>query len=92
MIANPHLRRSFVRSLEIIGEATKNISRDLKDEHPEIEWKKIAGMRDKLIHYYFGVDWDVVWDVIKNKLPIYKQQIEAMLLKPNEQEKHPSLR
>ncbi len=59
VVGDPHLRRSFVRSLEVIGEATKNLSKDLKDDHPEIEWRKITGMRDKLIHYYFGVDWDI---------------------------------
>lgn len=79
VVGDPHLRRSFVRSLEVIGEATKNLSKDLKDDHPEIEWRKITGMRDKLIHYYFGVDWDIVWDVVKNKLPTFKRQIEALL-------------
>lgn len=80
MIHDPHLQRSFIRSLEVVGEATKNLSKDLKDKHPEIEWRKIAGMRDKLIHYYFGVDWEVVWDVVKNKLPALKRQIEALIL------------
>jgi uncharacterized protein with HEPN domain len=80
MIAgDPHLRRSFVRSLEVIGEATKNLSQDLKNEHPEIDWRKIIGMRDKLIHYYFGVDWDIVWDVVKNNLPTFRRQIEVLL-------------
>jgi len=79
VINDPHLQRSFIRSLEVIGEATKNLSKDLKDNHPEIEWRKIAGMRDKLIHYYFGVDWDVVWDVVKNKLPALRTQIEGLI-------------
>jgi len=80
VIHDPHLQRSFIRSLEVVGEATKNLSKDLKDKHPEIEWRKIAGMRDKLIHYYFGVDWEVVWDVVKNKLPSLKRQIESLIL------------
>jgi uncharacterized protein with HEPN domain len=80
VIHDPHLQRSFIRSLEVVGEATKNLSKDLKDKHPGIEWRKIAGMRDKLIHYYFGVDWEVVWDVVKNKLPALKRQIEALIL------------
>jgi len=79
VINDPHLQRSFIRNLEVIGEATKNLSKDLKNNHPEIEWRKIAGMRDKLIHYYFGVDWDVVWDVVKNKLPAFKRQIKGLL-------------
>ena len=61
------LKRACVRSLEVIGEAVKNLPEDFKDEYPELEWKKIAGIRDKLIHHYFGVDWDIVWDVIQNK-------------------------
>lgn len=72
------LRRAVERSLEIIGEAVKNISPHMKQLHPEIEWKSIAGMRDKLIHHYFGVDYSLVWDVIQNKLPTVGQQIEQL--------------
>ena len=79
VINDPYLHRSFIRSLEVIGEATKNLSKDLKDNHPEIEWRKIAGMRDKLIHYYFGVYWEVVWDVVKNTLPTLRTQIEGLI-------------
>ena len=64
------LQRGIVRSLEIIGEASKNVSDDLKAEHPEIEWKLIAGMRDKLIHHYFNVNWRIVWDVLIREVPI----------------------
>ena len=66
---NPVLQRAFSRSLEIIGEAVKNLSDDIKRRHPEIDWRGIAGLRDKLIHHYFSVDWDVVWDTIKRELP-----------------------
>ena len=62
------LKRAIPRSLEIIGEAAKNISDNLKNKHPDIEWRKITGLRDKLIHAYFGIDWDIVWDVLKNRL------------------------
>ncbi len=79
VIENPNLRRSFPRSLEVIGEAAKNLSHDLKKHHPEVEWGQIVGMRNKLIHYYFGVDWEIVWDVVKNELPTLKGQIEALL-------------
>ena len=60
---------AVVRNLQIIGEAVKNIAADFKKEHANIEWKKIAGLRDKIIHHYFGINWDIVWDTAKNKLP-----------------------
>lgn len=63
-LQNETLRRAFVRSIEIIGEATKNIPDELKQKYSHIEWKAIAGMRDRLIHDYFGIDYDIVWDVV----------------------------
>ena len=63
------LIRAYARSLEIIGEASKKIPSSFKKKHPEIEWKGMAGMRDKLIHDYFGIDLEIVWDVIQSKLP-----------------------
>ena len=57
------IKRAFLRSLEIIGEAVKKIPEDVKIKIPDIEWKKIAGLRDVLIHHYFGVDYETVWDV-----------------------------
>ena len=79
LVKDEVLKRACARSLEIIGEAVKNLSPEFKRRHDEIEWKKIAGLRDKLIHYYFGVNWDIVWDVIKNKLPELRQTIESAL-------------
>ncbi len=67
---------AVIRNLEIIGEAVKNLSTTFKQKYKDIEWKKIAGMRDKIIHFYFGVNWDIVWDVINEKLPKLKKQIQ----------------
>ncbi len=78
-IKNEVLKRACSRSLEIIGEAVKNLSPDFKRRFIEIEWKKIAGLRDKMIHGYFGVNWDIVWDVIKNQIPKLKEQVENIL-------------
>lgn len=73
------VKRAFVRSLEIIGEATKKVPIDLKDRYLDIEWRAMAGMRDKLIHDYFGVDYDLVWEVAATKAPLLCQQIEEVL-------------
>ena len=73
------LKRAVVRSLEIIGEATKKIPADFKVKYPSIQWKNMAGMRDRLIHDYLGVDYSIVWDVMKNKIPELYQQIFQVL-------------
>ncbi len=73
------LKRAVVRSLEIIGEATKKIPADFKVKWHTIQWKHMAGMRDRLIHDYVGVNYSIVWDVIKNKIPgLHKQIIEVI--------------
>ncbi|MFB3895394.1 MAG: DUF86 domain-containing protein [bacterium] len=72
-------KRAVIRSLEVIGEATKNLSKEFRDSHSNIEWKDIAGLRDKLIHRYFGVDWDTVWDIIKNKIPYLSLKINEII-------------
>jgi len=74
-LADETLKRSVVRSIEIIGEAAKKLPSDFKDKHPDVQWKRVAGMRDRLIHGYFGVDYRLVWDVAQNKLPELKQKI-----------------
>jgi len=73
------LKRALVRSLEIIGEATKKIPADFKLKWDSIKWKDMAGMRDRLIHDYMGVNYTIVWDVIKNKIPILYNQIEEVI-------------
>ncbi len=72
-------QRAFVRSIEIIGEAAKNLSPEFKSEHGDIDWKSMAGMRDRLIHGYFGVDYQIVWDVIKTEIPDLKPKIVSLL-------------
>jgi len=73
------LRRAFVRSLEIIGEAARKIPPDLQSRTPEIDWRSAIGMRDRLIHGYFGVDYELVWDVITEKIPELRKQVQSLL-------------
>ena len=70
---------AVVRNLEIIGEAAKNISEELKKKFPQIRWKDLAGVRDKLIHHYFGVNFDIVWNIVKQELPELLSQLEEIL-------------
>jgi uncharacterized protein with HEPN domain len=78
-VADETLRRAFVRSLEIIGEAAKKVSEDVRAAHPAVEWRAMAGMRDRLIHNYFGVDLELVWDVVLRRVPELRAQIAAIL-------------
>jgi uncharacterized protein with HEPN domain len=73
----------FFRQLEIIGEAVKNLSDEFRTEYTDIPWQDIAGMRDKLIHHYFGVDIEQVWHTINNELPALKSEIKLILDKSN---------
>lgn len=70
---------AVVRSLEVLGEAAKRIPDDLRAQWPDVPWKRMAGMRDKLIHEYFGVDLSIVWTVIKDELPPIRPEIERLL-------------
>ncbi|MBI5078684.1 DUF86 domain-containing protein [Candidatus Saganbacteria bacterium] len=70
---------AVVRALEVIGEAAKNIPASLREKYPDIPWKQMTGMRDKLIHEYFGVRYEVVWDTIKIEIPELKPKFEKML-------------
>ena len=75
------LQRAYSRSLEIIGEATKKLPKEFTDKHLQVDWSLMAGMRDKLIHHYFGGDYAIVWDVVKNELPKLKPQIKEIIKK-----------
>ncbi|MBF0563901.1 MAG: DUF86 domain-containing protein [Nitrospirae bacterium] len=78
-LKNRLVQAGVIRELEIIGEATKQISKELKDEYPATPWKKMAGIRDKLIHQYFGVDLKLIWDTVEVEIPVLKNKIEAIL-------------
>lgn len=81
---NKDKKDAAIRRIEVIGEAVKNTSQDLKKKHPEVEWKKIAGSRDVMIHSYFNVDLDIVWEIIRKDLPALKKQIKQILDKSSE--------
>jgi len=73
------LQDMIIRRLEIIGEAVKNLPGDLKKKHNDVPWKRIAGMRDKLIHEYFGVDFKLTWQVVEKELPVFKKRVLEIL-------------
>jgi len=79
LVKDKVLKRAIIRSLEIIGEATKNISNEFREKYPDVEWKKMAGIRDKLIHEYFGIDWNIVWDIVNNQIPRLNEKIRNIL-------------
>jgi uncharacterized protein with HEPN domain len=73
------VQAAVVRELEIIGEATKRLGAQIKKGYPDVPWKKIAGMRDKLIHDYFGVDLDAVWETVERDIPALRKRIDEIL-------------
>jgi uncharacterized protein with HEPN domain len=79
VLSNKILCRAIERSLEIIGEASKRVDEEFRALHSHIEWRKMAGTRDRLIHDYFGVDYDILWDIIINKLPDLQIHLEELL-------------
>ena len=75
---NSLINDAVVRNLEIIGEAVKNIPNEIRKNNPSIEWKKIAGLRDVLIHEYSGINFEILWDVVTNKIPLLKKEIQKI--------------
>ena len=73
------LKRAFVRSLEIVGEATKQMPAALKRKYPQVDWRGMAGMRDRLIHAYFAVNYKIVWDVATTEVPGLVEQVESIV-------------
>lgn len=79
VVNDPVLSRAIIRSLEIIGEASNKVDPDFKSMYPHIEWRKMSGTRNRLIHDYFGIDYDIVWDIIISKLPDLRNDVEDIL-------------
>ncbi|MEN8376827.1 MAG: DUF86 domain-containing protein [Gemmatimonadota bacterium] len=78
------LRRAFARSIEVVGEAAKLLSPEWRDAHPEVDWRALAGMRDRLIHGYLGVDYELVWEVASTRLPALRPAIAALVEEASE--------
>ena len=70
---------AVVRNLEVIGEAVKSVPPKVRVQNPQVPWQRIAGLRDILIHHYFEIDVDIVWDIVQNKLPELKEQLQIIL-------------
>lgn len=78
-VDNDLVSDAVIKNVLVIGEATKNISGEIREKTPHIEWRKMAGMRDMMIHGYFSINYRIVWDVAQNKVPTLKQQIQNLL-------------
>jgi uncharacterized protein with HEPN domain len=78
-LADIKTQDAVIRNLEIVGEATKSLSVELRDRYPEVPWKAMAGVRDRLIHHYFGVNLDIVWQIVASELPHLAMQIDEVL-------------
>jgi uncharacterized protein with HEPN domain len=70
---------AIVRNFEVIGEASKNITAAFKAKYPDVPWRKLAGLRDKLIHFYFGIDYKIVWSIAKKEIPRLRKQVKEIL-------------
>ncbi|MBI2934393.1 MAG: DUF86 domain-containing protein [Chloroflexi bacterium] len=76
---NDLVSSAVIRKFEVIGEAARHVPEPVVSKYPDVPWRKIAGMRDRLIHFYFGVKYDLVWDTIKQEIPRLKEQIQKIL-------------
>ncbi len=75
---NETLQKAFTRSLEIIGEASKNIPQEFRESHNMVEWSLMARTRDRLIHHYFGTDFEIIWDVVTEEIPKLKENVDQI--------------
>lgn len=79
LIHDPTYSRAIVRSLEVIGEAIKKLPLEFRTKNSQVQWADIAGMRDVLIHNYFGIDYDIVWDVLQTEIPDLQTELHAII-------------
>ena len=77
--SDPKTLDAVARNLEVIGEAVKMLPEEIRSRKPDVDWKKIAGLRDILIHRYFGIDLEIIQDIVQNKLPLLKEQLRKLL-------------
>lgn len=78
-VGNDLVSDAVIKNILVSGEATKNIPNQIRMDNPQIEWRKMAGMRDMMIHGYFSINYRIVWDVVQNKIPTLKQQVKKLL-------------
>lgn len=78
-VADPLTSRAVVRSLEIVGEACRRLPREWRDRHPAVPWSEIAGMRDRLAHDYTGINYRLVWDTVRERVPTLQAQLNEIL-------------
>jgi len=78
-VANEQTFDAVMRNLEIIGEAAKHIPAEVRAQHPAVDWRRIAGLRDVVVHEYFGVDIEIVWDVVTREVPALLEQLQRIL-------------
>jgi uncharacterized protein with HEPN domain len=78
-INDDDLKRAFVRSFEVVGEACKNVPESLRNQHTEFNWSGFARLRDRLIHQYWGVDYAIIWDAVTTEIPTYKEWIDLIV-------------
>lgn len=79
LVSNFRISFALFRALEIVGEATKRLPQSLRDQYPDVPWREMAGMRDRLIHGYDVVDYQLVWDTVKKRIPVVRLQIQQIL-------------
>ncbi|MCX6842072.1 MAG: DUF86 domain-containing protein [candidate division WOR-3 bacterium] len=79
LVGDDKTASAVLRKFEVIGEAAKNVPDDVRNAYPDIPWREMAGMRDRLIHFYFGVDYRLVWTAIRERLPVLKPALRGVL-------------